>query len=422
MSKTLNESTKPKEPIIWTSEMQKQAMQEYQEAEQMAQESMDALNEEQGVVLEPASEPDLSDSSEIVESEELADDINDNIVVEPESASVQELTYNNIFAKFIGSFANMVGPDTELGKKLSDFADSLDDNGSLPASQEQTDAPLYHDLNDPDVVEFIPADNKTEDKDKEDPNDDLQADKSDETSEMPYRKNITSYMTTGLSGVARLTAEDGVFLKAGQSDANMDYIREDLCDIIRKDVDADTLDQTVGFDAWDDGSPQKQHAADVHMSVMRGFQAYNDTAKETIEKMYADNPSEKEQALTGLRKTMGVMAGMGYDMTYENNRDFNFLSDADKIELDNMKFEGIDMTYSDYVANRDGVAKPDASELDMYANAGIDDALDTIGSNKQDTIKLDQNNKNADRIALVDQKLGIKSPESEDEDVVDLSF
>ena len=145
-------------------------------------------------------------------------------------------------------------------------------------------------------------------------------------------------------------------------------------------------------------------------------------SKETIEKMYADNPSEKEQALTGLRKTMGVMIGMGYDMTYENNRDFNFLSDADKTELDNMKFEGIDMTYSDYVANRDGVAKPDASELDMYANAGIDDALDTIVSNKQDTIKLDQNNKNADRIALVDQKLGIKSPESEDEDVVDLSF
>lgn len=540
MSKVLDGSAKPKEPFIWTKEMQDEAIrraEESQAEEEMAKESMSALNQEQGLDANPLGtgllaekyDESLFQNGAVAEQlDEIGADmpvthnpafqgIGVKFVPDPEhsdvtvsedtveseidsSEIVQESEtpeYNNFFAKIVGGFANMVGPDTELGQKLSDLAADLDGKdvqesnfgsymtGDGLQDPEHSDSP-YHDLNqlDDETVEFTPinsayengavsivdentnhyigelgsfdyntdewevaertaVDSETGNESKstvlryvgdetdgknikipegvknldyafennknlisapeipdsvesafgafkgcENVNDDLPGlinmardlhENKNKTEETELRQHITESNREFMSGEAKSQVLAGGFLEAGKDGADLSSVQDMMLDM-RKELDADTLEQTVGYDAWEDGSPQKQHAADTHMGMMRGLSVYNDTAKEQIENFYKDSPDKKEQALKGLDRTMNVMVSTAYDTIYENNDQFEFLSDSDKKELDGMKFEGIEMKYSDYEAKRNG---PDVSdEMEMYGNAGIDDELDTGSGEK----------------------------------------
>lgn len=360
--------------------------------------------------------------------------VQDTLPTDP--AEQQNPGYSNFFARLVNGVAQMVGPETELGMKLNDLANELE--GKDATSEQFKDSVNeygYHDFNelsednladkpegtmagksqdglsgnpdvdpnaDPDTVPFVPkgTDPKA-DRQNAVPGDvesgtgikadtPYPLDKNDPESESKLRTDITDKNDKIMSDFARQNVLSESFLKAGADDPDMSCM-SNMIGSMRQELDQDTFDQMVGIDAYDDGSPQKQHCADTHMGMMRGLKAYNDTAKECIEKTYADDPAKKEQAMNGLKRTMQELVPTAYDTCYDNDKRYDFLSESDKKELDSMEFTGVDVKYSDYTQHMDakamqerlamsmesGSVQPGSSgEQDLYANAGLDDQIE----------------------------------------------
>lgn len=307
--------------------------------------------------------------------------------------------YQDFFARLIDSMAQIVGPDTELGSRLSDFADELEGN-NVDGEQFRSDVdPDYYDLNKlnqsesgRDTVPFVEK--------GQDPESD--------------RENITDQKPELHLPKEQKDAVSRQLLKFGEDDAKSDDklndLQQDVISPVRKKLFKDTMDQFRADPiAWKDGSPQKQRCADEHLGVLRGLETYNRAAKECIQETYSDDPEKMQQAIKGLERTMEAMVMPIYDVTYQNDKNYNFLSDKDKQELDNMHFDGMDVSYSEFAAKKDHKFDP----LAMYANAGLDDPIESgkqagepeSGSTKKGTDKpLESKSKPKDRGAEAEQE------------------
>ena len=98
----------------------------------------------------------------------------------------------------------------------------------------------------------------------------------------------------------------------------------------------------------DVGDEQKATVSDLYMDVMRGVEAYSDAATQAIEEQYADDPEKKQQATQGLENLMRQTVGESYGMIYKADNTYDFLSEADRKELDSMDIAGVNASYSDY--------------------------------------------------------------------------
>lgn len=315
--------------------------------DQMQSGSYDASqNPGQGSVQQDASQLDFSNAG-------LSDQTN---------VSQQTTMYSNVFARFVGTIAEFVGSDTALGSKLKEMADNLDagSSASVPDS-----GGVYHDLNDSNVLV-----------------------EAEGTSEPAYSDpgGLSKDNIEFMSKKANRDFLNGEFLKAGQqSDTlavdNMKETANSVCDSLT----LDTVNNMVGVDAWEDNSPQKQDSAHKHMSVMRGLSAYHEEAASGIESAFTDDPERKETAMAGLRNMMSSCVPQVFATMYDNNKNFNFLSEADKAELNSMDFGGIGMNYGEYEAKRmeqDGIspepvyADMQSDDAQMYANAALDEVVE----------------------------------------------
>lgn len=406
------------EPIIQTKEM----MDEQAELDEMARESMFALNRENGMSEEEAREldssflrgPDLQSASES-ESETLqriykgmtgeeADELSqvgdvspdkpmssfegtiytDGTLDEsPESQSEpaidmsgdQSQNYQDFFARLINSMAQIVGKDTELGSKLSNFADELEGN-DINAEQYRSDIdPAYYDLN---KLHDSEEQDQKQDKDLEtDQEEGLEKDspakdaESDREFSDPHRgvsESDIESIKSKLPLSKKALSED--FAKLGAPGADMtgyEKLADDMCNGMQKAVS--------GLDMKDDS--QKQESADKHMNLIRGLNAYDQVAKDCIQDTYKDDPDKMQQAMTGLERTLETMVPKAYDAVHEDDKKFDLLSDEDKKELDDLQFDGIDMKYSEYTAKKDSADKSKSDELSLFGNAGLDDPLES---------------------------------------------
>ena len=282
--------------------------------------------------------------------------------------------YHNFFARLIGGMAQIVGPDTELGSRLSDFASELE-GSDADAEQFRSDIdPDYYDLNKLDKLNG--SGSKTDARDTVpfvEKGQDPESDRENITEpESELRAHITKENDRTMSDLARKDVLSETFLTAGKT-GDLGGM-PDMMSSMKKELFDDTLDKSVGVDAWEDGSPQKQHCADTHMGMMRGLETYGRTARECIQETYSDDPEKMHQAMTGLERTMGALVPQAYDAVYQDNKGFDFLSERDKQELDAMHFDGVDVKYSEFAAKKDGLDKHD--DLAMYGNAGLDDPLE----------------------------------------------
>lgn len=292
--------------------------------------------------------------------------------IDPMDPNSPTNNYHNLFARLIGGMAQIVGPDTELGSRLSDFADELE-GSDADAEQFRSDIdPDYYDLNKlngsgskTDAHDTVPFVEKGQDP---------KSDRENITEpESELRAHITKENDKTMSDLARKDVISKTFLTAGKT-GDLGGM-PDMMSSMKKELFDDTLDQSVGVDAWEDGSPQKQHCADTHMGMMRGLETYGRTARECIQETYSDDPEKMHQAMTGLERTMGALVPQAYDAVYQDNKCFDFLSDKDRQELDAMHFDGVDVKYSEFAAKKDGLDKHD--DLAMYGNAGLDDPLES---------------------------------------------
>lgn len=298
--------------------------------------------------------------------------------IDPETESIDPENptdnYHNFFARLIGGMAQIVGPDTELGSRLSDFADELE-GSDADAEQFRSDIdPDYHDLNKLDKLNG--SGSKTDARDTVpfvEKGQDPKSDRENITEpESELRAHITKENDRTMSDLARKDVISKTFLTAGKT-GDLGGM-PDMMSSMKKELFDDTLDKSVGVDAWEDGSPQKQHCADTHMGMMRGLETYGRTARECIQETYSDDPEKMHQAMTGLERTMDALVPQAYDAVYQDNKGFDFLSERDRQELDAMHFDGVDVKYSEFAAKKDGLNKHD--DLAMYGNAGLDDPIE----------------------------------------------
>lgn len=320
-----------------------------------------------------------------------------------EAGVSQTSEYNNVLAKLVGTIAEFVGKDTSLGAKLTEMADNLDAGSS---SGEYDPANPYHDLNDQQLWDAAGASGEQASE-----NTGLESSGSENTGLENFGLENSGSEGTESSGVqadasplgasgltesnvafmsdkANQSVLSGEFLAAGQATDDKPF-REmrDTTNSICNELSDDTINNMVGVDAWEDNSPQKQDSSYKHMSFMRGLSAYSEQAVAGIEEAFANDPEGKETAMKGLEGMMAASVPQAFDALYSNNKSFNFLTEADKAELNSMKFAGTDMTYGEYEAARmeqDGIESEYGTmfveEANMYANAGLNglDASDIV--------------------------------------------
>ena len=103
------------------------------------------------------------------------------------------------------------------------------------------------------------------------------------------------------------------------------------------------------------------------MTMARGVKAYNDEALKGINEKYKDDPEKLETAKAGLGNLMNHASENMYGIIGDSNKMNNFLSEADKKELDNMHLQGVTTTYSDYVKEH---------QLEPEKNTGLNKTAD----------------------------------------------
>ena len=178
------------------------------------------------------------------------------------------------------------------------------------------------------------------------------------------------------------------------------------------------------------------------MAVMKGLDAYDNSAVSEIEKKYGVNTENSKKATDGLGKVMSSATLPFIDAIKDMDSKYEFLSDKDKKSLSKMEITGVtnydEYQVGDMAAENDKLSSVSAEDdMSMYANAGIDDDL-TSDKSKADTTKSanaktishagsgkslvesrtqtksnDKSMSNADKIAKAEAKFGNISSENQ---------
>lgn len=98
----------------------------------------------------------------------------------------------------------------------------------------------------------------------------------------------------------------------------------------------------------EDDALVREEASDGYMTMMRSMQAYNDAAVQSIRETYQDDPEQMQKATDGLANLMRGAVGDAFDLLRDDDGALGFLSEQDKIELDRMRFTGVNVPYSAY--------------------------------------------------------------------------
>ena len=135
------------------------------------------------------------------------------------------------------------------------------------------------------------------------------------------------------------------------------------------------MDSAVRLTPDDATAEDYSDVANNYMTMARGVKAYNDEALKGINEKYKDDPEKLEIAKAGLGNLMTHASENMYGIISDSNKMNNFLSEADKKELDNMHLQGVTTTYSDYVKEH---------QLEPEKNAGVDKTVDKTSDKESD--------------------------------------
>ena len=111
------------------------------------------------------------------------------------------------------------------------------------------------------------------------------------------------------------------------------------------------MDSAVRLTPDDATAEDYSDVANNYMTMARGVKAYNDEALKGINEKYKNDPEKLETAKAGLGNLMTHASENMYGIIGDSNKMNNFLSEADKKELDNMHLQGVTTTYSEIMVN-----------------------------------------------------------------------
>lgn len=333
------------------------------EEEAMLQQSMTALQQQEEMEQEAYANGDMNslygvDSYQVMPNNDGAAivDADANLPeVDPEVTAQQQQDaasskYTNVFASLFNKLSTVFGEDSAIGSKLKEIADNLQGTYGQNAEEVQQQAMQERMMRGQsglqgDVSETYVPDAQTQAQWQE------QQDLSNQ--------NMIENADT-------LVQNDEFVKLADAKDGDFDRMTSGMT-IMHQRLGEDAM---VQLSAMDSGAEQKASVANNYMTMMRGIKSYNDEALSGIETKYADDPEKLELAKQGLGNLMSRAADKAYAATAGDNYGFDFLSEKDVQELDAMQLQGVDKTYSQYVAENhlqpQGQMQDDMS---LYANA-----------------------------------------------------
>lgn len=284
----------------------------------------------------------------------------------------------------LDAVTGFVGKDSTVGKALTNISDKLGNDEASSKNKTKSEKHLSE------------ADQKQDAKEKD------KSDKTRSTVDERVKSDMSSVKTAASSDKAlnidksmsangKKIVNDGVLLTA----ANKGATDTEITDIqTMMNTSAAALEEKAQkmADSSDKlSSKDKKALSEQCMAVMKGLDAYDNSAVSEIEKKYGVNTENSKKATDGLGKVMSSATLPFIDAIKDMDSKYDFLSDKDKKSLSKMEITGVtnydEYQVGDMAAENDKLSSVSAEDdMSMYANAGIDDDL-TSGKSKDDMSK-----------------------------------
>lgn len=276
-----------------------------------------------------------------------------------------EKKYNNIFASMFHKVATVFGPDSAIGAKFEEVANQLEDRYGTDAhvvQQEAMEARMQRGngsiATDASNVKTTSA--KSEKQDVKSKSEDYTPTADKQSSREEQLKVSNDHMKKS----ADLAVSDDDFLSMKDAKDSKFQVMTSSMNVMGRELQMDSAVRLTPDDAT---AEDYSDVANNYMTMARGVKAYNDEALKGINEKYKDDPEKLETAKAGLGNLMTHASENMYGIIGDSNKMNNFLSEADKKELDNMYLQGVTTTYSDYVKEH---------QLEPEKNTGVDKTAD----------------------------------------------
>lgn len=284
-----------------------------------------------------------------------------------------EKKYNNIFASMFHKVATVFGTDSAIGSKFEEVANQLEDRYGTDAhvvQQEAMEARMQRGKGSitTDVSNVKTTSAKSETQDVKSKSEDYTPTAEKQSLRDEQLKASNKHMKES----ADLAVSDDDFLSMKDAKDSKFQVMTSSMNVMGRELQMDSAVRLTPDDAT---AEDYSDVANNYMTMARGVKAYNDEALKGINEKYKDDPEKLETAKAGLGNLMTHASENMYGIIGDSNKMNNFLSEADKKELDNMHLQGVTTTYSDYVKEH---------QLEPEKNTGLDKTMDKTVDKESD--------------------------------------
>lgn len=302
----------------------------------------------------------------------LSDNTN-NVLPEDTKDAIPEKKYNNIFASMFHKVATVFGTDSAIGSKFEEVANQLEDRYGTDAHVVQQEAMEARMQRGNGSIATDASNVKTTSVEAE-----MQGVKSKSEDYTPtaekqsLRDEQLKASNKHMKESADLAVSDDDFLSMKDAKDSKFQVMTSSMNVMGRELQMDSAVRLTPDDAT---AEDYSDVANNYMTMARGVKAYNDEALKGINEKYKNDPEKLETAKAGLSNLMTHASENMYGIIGDSNKMNNFLSEADKKELDNMHLQGVTTTYSDYVKEH---------QLEPEKNTGLDKTMDKTVDKESD--------------------------------------
>lgn len=319
----------------------------------------------------------LEHQSETMPENGMANDVLQNDTKGATSDATKDATtekkYNNIFASMFHKVATVFGTDSAIGSKFEEVANQLEDRYGTDAHEVQQEAMEARMQRGNGSIATDASNVKTTSVEAETQGVKSKSEDYTPTAEkQSLRDEQLKASNKHMKESADLAVSDDDFLSMKDAKDSKFQVMTSSMNVMGRELQMDSAVRLTPDDAT---AEDYSDVANNYMTMARGVKAYNDEALKGINEKYKDDPEKLETAKAGLGNLMTHASENMYGIIGDSNKMNNFLSEADKKELDNMHLQGVTTTYSDYVKEH---------RLEPEKNTGLDKTMDKTVDKESD--------------------------------------
>ena len=295
-----------------------------------------------------------------------------DVLPEDTKDAIPEKKYNNIFASMFHKVASVFGTDSAIGSKFEEVANQLEDRYGTDAHEVQQESMEARLQRGRDSIAANALNKKSVSKSEMTDTKSKSEDYIPTAEKQSLRDEQLKASNKHMKESADLAVSDDDFLSMKDAKDSKFQVMTSSMNVMGRELQMDSAVRLTPDDAT---AEDYSDVANNYMTMARGVKAYNDEALKGINEKYKDDPEKLEIAKAGLGNLMTHASENMYGIIGDSNKMNNFLSEADKKELDDMHLQGVTTTYSDYVKEH---------QLEPEKNTGLDKTMDKTVDKESD--------------------------------------